>query len=85
MYHEAQNAMSPRASIAALPKMNASDYDRLFNEQSSTSKAVKITNVLFDNAMNEMSKSLERVLVNSEDVKTVLDELQTTVVAMYAE
>lgn len=85
MYHEAQDAMSPLKSVSALEGMNTSGYDKIFNQQSETARPIRITSALFDNAMNEFSKSLERVLVNNEDVDTVLDELQATVTAMYAE
>ena len=83
MYYDAQDAMSPRVSISQLPEMNKDDYSRIFNEQSATAKPVKITNALFDNAMSEMSKSMERVLVNHEDIDTVLADLQKTVTDLY--
>lgn len=83
MYHNSQDAMSPRTTISALPEMNASEYDEVFNEQSKTAEPIVITNTMFDNAMTEMTKSMERVLVNHEDVDTVLSELQTTITELY--
>lgn len=83
MYYDAQDAMSPRTSISQLPEMNKDDYAKIFNEQSATAKPVKITNAMFDNAMSEMSKSMERVLVNHEDIDQVLADLQKTVSDLY--
>ena len=48
-----------------------------------TAKPVKITNAMFDNAMSEMSKSIERVLVNHEEIDVVLSDLQKVVIDMY--
>ena len=83
MYYEAQDAMSPRESISQLPQMNKDEYSKVFNEQSATAKPVKITNAMFDNAMSEMSKSIERVLVNHEEIDVVLSDLQKVVIDMY--
>ena len=84
MYHDSQDAMSPRTSISELPEMNTSEYDEVFNKQSQTAEPIMITNTMFDNAMTEITKGLERVLVNHEEVDTVLSELQTTVTELYA-
>ena len=83
MYYEAQDAMSPRVSISQLPEMNRDAYSEVFNQQSATARPVKITNAMFDNAMSEMSKSMERVLVNHEDIDAVLADLQKTVTDLY--
>lgn len=82
-YYDAQDAMSPRVSISQLPEMNKDEYAKIFNEQSVTAKPVKITNAMFDNAMSEMSKSMERVLVNQEEIDPVLADLQKIVTHLY--
>ena len=40
---------------------------------------------MFDNAMNEVTKAIERIVVNNEDIKTVLEETNKTIKEMYGQ
>ncbi|RGY94340.1 ABC transporter substrate-binding protein, partial [Hungatella hathewayi] len=43
------------------------------------------TNAMFDNAMNEVTKAIGRIVVNNEDIKTVLEETNKTIKEMYGQ
>ncbi len=85
MYHQDQAVLSARKSIAALPEMNEDDYMKVFNKQSETARPLPATNPMFDNAMLEMTKALERVTVGKEDVGKVLAETEAKIKALYQE
>ena len=38
---------------------------------------------MFDNAMNEMTKAMERIIIGGEDIKSVLEETQQTIAELY--
>lgn len=84
-YHASNAVLSARKSIAALPEMNEDAFMAVFNKQSETASPLPATNALFDNAMNEMTKAEERIVVNGEDVKTVLAETEKTIQTMYGQ
>ena len=82
-YHKSNAVLSARASIASLPEMNEDSFMEVFNKQSETARPLPATNAMFDNAMNEMTKAIERIVINNEDIKTVLTETETTINGMY--
>lgn len=84
-YHKSNAVLSARASIAALPEMNEDAFMEVFNKQSETASPLPATNAMFDNAMNEMNKGIERIIVNNEDIKTVLTETEATIKTMYGQ
>lgn len=57
----------------------------VFNKQSETASPLPATNAMFDNAMNEVTKAIERIVVNNEDIATVLDETNATIREMYGQ
>ena len=84
-YHQSNGVLSARASIATLPEMNEDEFMKVFNQQSETARPLPATNALFDNAMNEMVKALERVCVNNEDPGAVLSETEAAIREMYGQ
>lgn len=82
-YHKSNAVLSARASIASLPEMNEDSFMEVFNKQSETARPLPATNAMFDNAMNELTKGIERIVINNEDIKTVLTETETTINGMY--
>lgn len=84
-YHKSNAVLSARKSIATLPEMNEDDFMKVFNKQSETASPLPATNAMFDNAMNELTKAIERIVVNNEDIKTVLDETNKTIKDMYGQ
>ena len=82
-YHAACAILSPRASIATLPEMNEDAFTETFNRQSLTASPLPASNPMFDNAMNEMTKAMERVIIGGEDIKSVLEETQQTIAELY--
>lgn len=82
-YHQACAVLSPRQSIATLPEMNEDAFTLVFNQQSQTASPLPAANPMFDNAMNEMTKAMERVIIGGEDIKTVLTETQATITELY--
>ncbi len=84
-YHKSNAVLSARESIATLPEMNEDTFMEVFNKQSETASPLPATNAMFDNAMNEVTKAIERIMVNNEEIDTVLDETNATITEMYAE
>ncbi|MDO5021968.1 MAG: extracellular solute-binding protein [Eubacteriales bacterium] len=82
-YHDAVGTLSARKSVSSLPEMNLTAFDEVFNKQSETASPLPAANPMFDSAMNEMTKAMERVIIAGEDVKTVLEETQEILVSMY--
>ena len=82
-YHAACAILSPRASIATLPEMNEDAFTETFNRQSLTASPLPASNPMFDNAMNEMTKAMERIIIGGEDIKSVLEETQQTIAELY--
>jgi multiple sugar transport system substrate-binding protein len=84
MYHQSNAILSARKSVSALPEFNEDSYMQVFNKQATTARPLPATNPLFDNAMLEVTKALERVTIAKEDIDTVVKETQEKIVAMYA-
>lgn len=84
-YHKSNAVLSARKSIATLPEMNEDHFMEVFNKQSETASPLPATNAMFDNAMNELTKGIERIVVNNEDITTVLDETNKTIQEMYGQ
>ena len=84
-YHKSNAVLSARKSIATLPEMNEDSFMEVFNKQSETASPLPATNAMFDNAMNEVTKAIERIVVNNEDIKTVLEETNKTIKEMYGQ
>lgn len=84
-YHKSNAVLSARKSIATLPEMNEDHFMEVFNKQSETASPLPATNAMFDNAMNEVTKAIERIVVNNEDITTVLKETNTTISDMYSQ
>lgn len=84
-YHKSNAVLSARKSIATLPEMNEDHFMEVFNKQSETASPLPATNAMFDNAMNELTKAIERIVVNNEDINTVLQETNTTIKNMYGQ
>ena len=84
-YHKSNAVLSARKSIATLPEMNEDYFMEVFNKQSETASPLPATNAMFDNAMNEVTKAIERIVVNNEDIKTVLEETNKTIKEMYGQ
>ena len=84
-YHKSNAVLSARESIATLPEMNEDTFMEVFNKQSETASPLPATNAMFDNAMNEVTKAIERIMVNNEDIDTVLEETNAAITEMYAE
>lgn len=84
-YHAANGVLSARESIATLPEMNEDSFMEVFNAQSATARPLPATNALFDNAMNEMNKAIERIVLNNEDVATVAAETEAIIKTMYGQ
>ena len=82
-YHQAVGTMSPRKSISSLPDMNETYFAEVFNKQSETASPLPAANPMYDNAMNEMTKAMERVIIAGEDIRTVLEETQDIVSSIY--
>ena len=57
----------------------------VFNKQSETASPLPATSAMFDNAMNEVTKAIERIVVNNEDITTVLEETNATIREMYGQ
>ena len=55
----------------------------MFNRQSLTASPLPASNPMFDNAMNEMTKAMERIIIGGEDIKSVLEETQQTIAELY--
>lgn len=83
-YHQSNAVISARESIASLPEMNEDYFMEVFNKQSETASPLPATNAMFDNAMNEMNKGIERIIINNEDIKTVLTETEAIIKEMYS-
>ncbi len=84
MYHKSNGYLSARKSIAALPGMNEDSHMKLFNRQSETARPLPATKPVYDKAMNEITKSLERVLVGGEDMNVVIPETQKIIADLYS-
>jgi multiple sugar transport system substrate-binding protein len=84
-YHKSNAVLSARKSIATLPEMNEDYFMEVFNKQSETASPLPATNAMFDNAMNEVTKAIERIVVNNEDITTVLEETNATIREMYGQ
>ncbi|HHV12756.1 MAG TPA: sugar ABC transporter substrate-binding protein [Clostridiales bacterium] len=84
-YHKSNAVLSGRKSVAALPEMNEDNFMEVFNKQAETASPLPATNPLFDNAMNEVTKAMERIMVNNEDITEVLEDTETTIKNMYGE
>lgn len=84
-YHKANAVLSARKSIATLPEMNEDHFMEVFNKQSETASPLPATNAMFDNAMNELTKGIERIVVNNEDITTVLEDTNKTIREMYGQ
>ncbi len=84
-YHKSNAVLSARKSIAALPEMNEDYFMEVFNKQSETASPLPATSAMFDNAMNEMTKAVERIVVAKEDIKTVLAETEATIKTIYGQ
>ena len=84
-YHKSNAVLSARKSIASLPEMNEDSFMEVFNKQSETASPLPATNAMFDNAMNEVTKAIERIVVNSEDIPAVLEETNTVIREMYGQ
>lgn len=84
-YHKSNAVLSARKSIATLPEMNEDYFMEVFNKQSETASPLPATNAMFDNAMNEVTKAIERIVVNNEDITTVLEETNKTIKEMYGQ
>lgn len=84
-YHNSNAVLSARKSIATLPEMNEDYFMEVFNKQSETARPLPATNAMFDNAMNEVTKGIERIVVNNEDITTVLEETTKTIKEMYGQ
>lgn len=84
-YHKSNAVLSARKSIATLPEMNEDNFMEVFNKQSETASPLPATNAMFDNAMNEVTKGIERIVVNNEDIATVLEETNKTIKEMYGQ
>lgn len=84
-YHASNGVLSARESIATLPEMNEDAFMEVFNAQSETARPLPATNAMFDNAMNEMNKAIERICLNNEDVATVAAETEATIRTMYGQ
>ena len=85
MYHKNNGVLSPRASIAALPEMNEDHFMEVFNKQSETASALPASNALFDNAMDEVRKCIERIVLNGEDVETCVVETEQIIRNLYGQ
>ncbi len=83
IYHKDQAILSARKSIASLPEMNEDNYMRVFNKQSETARPLPATSPFFDNAMLEVTKAMERILITNEDINKVVKETQTTIKDLY--
>lgn len=84
-YHKSNAVLSARKSIATLPEMNEDYFMEVFNKQSETASPLPATNAMFDNAMNEVTKGIERIVVNNEDITNVLEETNKTIKEMYGQ
>ena len=84
-YHKSNAVLSARKSIATLPEMNEDEFMEVFNKQSETASPLPATNAMFDNAMNEVTKGIERIVVNNEDIAVVLEETNKTIREMYGQ
>lgn len=84
-YHKSNAIISARESIASLPEMNEDYFMEVFNKQSETASPLPATNAMFDNAMNEMNKGIERIVINNEDIETVLTETEKKLKEMYGQ
>lgn len=82
-YHKSNAIISARESIATLSEMNEDYFMEVFNKQSETASPLPATNAMFDNAMNEMNKGIERIIINNEDIETVLKETEDIIKGLY--
>lgn len=83
-YHKSNAVLSARKSVASLPEMNEDTFMEVFNKQAETARALPASNPQFDNAMNEVTKAMERIIVNNEDIATVMEETNSKITEMYS-
>ena len=73
------------ATLEARRSQEMDYFMEVFNKQSETASPLPATNAMFDNAMNEVTKAIERIVVNNEDITTVLEETNATIREMYGQ
>ncbi len=83
-YHGTNAVLSARKSIAALPQMR-DPFTNVYIKQLETATPLPARHPAYDNAMLLITKALERVLANNEDIDTVLRETQAKVAELYSE
>lgn len=83
-YHETNSVLAPSKSIGKLPEMNEDYYMEVFNKQLERARPLPATHPMFDNAMLEVTKALERVSVGKEDVDPVVKETQQKIESLYS-
>jgi multiple sugar transport system substrate-binding protein len=81
-YHGTNAVLSARKSIAKLPEMR-NPFTNVYIEQLETATPLPARHPAYDNAMLLVTKALERVLTNNEDIDTVLAETQNQVLELY--
>ncbi len=84
-YHASNGVLSARKSIASLPEMNEDYFMEVFNKQSETASPLPATHPMFGNATNEITKAMERIIVNNENIETVLRETEAKIKTMYGQ
>jgi multiple sugar transport system substrate-binding protein len=83
-YHGTNGVLSARKSIAALPEMR-DPFTDVYIKQLETATPLPARHPAYDNAMLLITKALERVLANNEDVNTVLEDVQKKIAELYSE
>lgn len=81
-YHGTNAVLSARKSISKLPEMR-NPFTDVYIEQLKTATPLPARHPAYDNAMLLVTKALERVLTNNEDIDTVLAETQAQVLELY--
>ena len=81
-YHSTNAVLSARKSIAKLPEMR-NPFTNVYIEQLKTATPLPARHPAYDNAMLLVTKALERVLTNNEDIDTVLADTQKQVLELY--
>ena len=84
-YHQSNGVLSARASIAGLPEMNEDSFMEVFNKQSETARPLPATNAMFDNAMDEVNKAIEKIVLNNEDVASAVADAEAVIKTMYGQ
>jgi len=81
-YHSTNAVLSARKSIASLPEMR-NPFTDVYIKQLETATPLPARHPAYDNAMLLVTKALERVLTNNENIDTVLNDTQKQIEELY--